>query len=423
MAFFFVRRLFQVLVFLGCLATPGVGTAQKSGPQVYTKRTYYDYQNRQLHEEYQYTKTANQLVVKNGYYKEYTPEGVIKARANYRNNELDGVRTTYENWGNGPEPFEIDNYKNGQLHGYSALWWFNDAGKRLKARAGSYYNGKKDGPLTKWDKDGSRAVENWNRGVLDGEQVQYGANGKRLQEEYYVDGQSFSGIVEEEFSNGQVSQSISYENAIRTGPTKTWYISGKLKSQTNYKNGRSVWPTLAYLETGEPDSSTQVALGQMRSDSLNQAQVNIVASQRAFRERHRQDSVQQAVIKAKSAQQAENSTRELAKQLLTNAQKKQGALAKAVSSTSDGHAPSSILGVVDASAIRTPQKKIYIDLYNQLLAEYQAASTADDILSKARRLLAMMDLAASLYRGEQSDLNKAIRKEDDLRKVLLLTGL
>lgn len=420
MNFFFVRRLFQALVFLGCLAISQVGMAQKSGSQVYTKRTYYDYQGRQLHEEYQYIKTANQLVVKNGYYKEYTPEGVIKARASYRNNELNGVRTTYENWGNGPEPFEIDNFKNGQLHGSSTLWWFDDTGKRLKNRQGNYYYGKKDGPLTKWDKDGSRVVEHWKQGELDGLQVQYDANGKSLQEEYYVNSRPFSGTIEEKFSNGQVSQSTSYVNGIRTGPTKTWYISGKLKSQTNYKNGQSVWPTLAYLETGEPDAPTQAVLGKMRSDSLNQvqqAQIEVVARQRAARERYLQDSVRQAVAKAEWEHMTEESRREIINKLLANAENKQKALDRA----SRGY-ESDVLET-DGGPTEAPQPKLYRTLYNELLLECTMASSSYEKLTKARRVLAVIDLAVSLCKSKQPDLNEAISKENDLQKVLLLTGL
>ena len=383
------------------------GQAQKTtAAKALIKRTYYDYQGRQLHEEYQYIRTANQLVVKYGYYKEYTEGGIIKAKANYRNDELDGTVTTYENWGNGPEPFEIDHYKTGKRHGYSALYWFNDEGKRLLEHEGSYYNGKYDGRWVQYEHDGSKLVENWRRGVRHGETIQYGPTGQKIREGYFNEGQPFSGTLDEQFDNGKLSSSITYEDCFREGPTQTWYPSGTLKTWTQYHRGEQAGPTRQYLKNGEPDEATKVALAQQaaertaeQADSTKQAQQVAVARQRQLLEHHVQDSVRRANEAKANANWAEAQNLKTAEIMLARAYAKQQTLVRSGA-----------------------QSKLCINLYNRLTADYEATAGAAK-LPKAQRLLALVNLAEALYQGEQPELNKAIRKEADLDKVLALTGL
>ena len=65
MAAYTFHHVVGLLVFLGCSALSQVSVAQKG--QASIVRIYYDYRKQVLHEEYQFTRTANKLVVKNGY--------------------------------------------------------------------------------------------------------------------------------------------------------------------------------------------------------------------------------------------------------------------------------------------------------------------------------------------------------------------
>ena len=68
MRFLAPRRGFGFLVLLGCLLFSGAALAQKkAGPAVRIKCTYYDFQGRQLHEEFQYVATATNRFSKHGY--------------------------------------------------------------------------------------------------------------------------------------------------------------------------------------------------------------------------------------------------------------------------------------------------------------------------------------------------------------------
>ena len=62
------------------------------------------------------------------------------------------------------------------------------------------------------------------------------------------------------------------------------------------------------------------------------------------------------------------------------------------------------------------------NLYNRLRAAYEATSGIAK-LPKVQRQWALITLTETLHRGEQPELNKYIRKENDLDKVLVLNGL
>ena len=67
------------------------------------------------------------------------------------------------------------------------------------------------------------------------------------------------------------------------------------------------------------------------------------------------------------------------------------------------------------------QTKLCINLYNRLRAAYEATSGIAKLL-EVQRWWTFLILTETLHRGEQPELNKSIRKENDLDKVLTLTG-
>lgn len=415
------RCVIRLFVFFSCVILASAGRAQKA--PVYLKRTYYDYRRQQLHEEYQIIRTANKLEVKNGYYREYSEEGVIKARATYRNDELNGVRTTYENWGHGPEPFEVDTYKNGLQHGYTALWWFNADGQRLKAHEGRYYEGEYDGRWVQYDQDGSKLVENWRRGVRNGETVQYGTTGEKVREGYFDEGELFTGTVEERFDNGTLRRSVAYEACFREGPTQTYYPNGQLKTWTRYSRGQPAGPTRHYLENGTPDAATKAALAESEAALAESEADSVQVAHQALALQHRQDSVRKAAERIQAlahqrqdsidrviarAQQGWIQERDATNKLLASAQAKQQEFANAS------------LPEKERSSL---YNKLTVALYDRLWTDYQVSPDNASKRLRAHRLLRLMELAEAFQRGEQPELSRAIRKEKDLNKILALAKL
>lgn len=409
-------RSFRFLgLLLFCLLFAQAVIAQKSTP-AFIKRTYYDYRRQQLHEEYQIIRTANKLEVKNGYYKEYTEDGVIKARATFRNDRLNGVVTTYENWGQGPEPFEIDTYKNGVRHGYSALWWFNEGGQRLKKREGSYDHGEYDGRWVQYETDGSKLVENWQRGKRHGETVQYGTGGERKREGYYDEGEPFTGTLETRYDNGNLRESVAYEECFREGPTQTYYANGQLKTWTLYSKGARSGATMRYLEDGTPDAATREILAVATADSVQQARQT-----RALQ--HRQDSVRQRMerIQARAHQRQDSLNQALAR-VQQAWIKETETINKLVASAQAKHQAFAQAGLPDKERSQL-YNKLTGALYDRLWTDYQVSPDDASKHLRAQRLLTLMELVEALQRGEQPELNKAIRKEKDLDKVLALAKL
>ena len=403
MAAYTFRRVVGLLVFLGCSVLSQVSVAQKG--QASIVRTYYDYRKQVLHEEYQFTRTANKLVVKNGYYKGYYENGMIKEKSFYINDKLNGSSTLYEDFDKGPEPSVVYTYKFGKRNGLTTIWGY-DGGRRYKTLEGRFVDDVKEGRQVDYDKDGSRKVSNYSAGVLNGEYIEYDTNGQPTLEGYLNEGEKFSGTQDEAFDNGKPSKSVTYNDGRRAGPTQTWYPNGKLRTLTQYRNGQQDGPTLHYLETGEPDEATKVALVVEvakrvagRADSIKLVQDAVAASQRRALERRAQDSVRRADKAAAIAEWAEAQNLKTAAIMLARAYAKQQVLVRSGA-----------------------QSKLCINLYNRLTADYEATAGAAKLL-RAQRLLALVNLAEALYQGEQPELNKAIRKENDLDKVLVLTGL
>ena len=125
----------------------------------------------------------------------------------------------------------------------------------------------------------------------------------------------------------------------------------------------------------------------------------MAASRRQLVERHVQDSVRQVNEQTTTAKWAEIQNLKTAEIMLATAYSKQQAL-------------------VQAGA----QTNLCINLYNRLRAAYEATSGIAK-LPKFQRQWALITLIETLHRGEQPELNKSIRKENDLDKVLALTGL
>lgn len=394
------------------------GSAQKGPAQkALIKRTYYDYQNRQLREEYQYARTANKLEVKNGYYKEYDENGVIMEKSFYANDALSGISTEYADYGNGPEPATIDTYKAGKRNGYSAIWQYVNE-RRFKTFEGNYVNDRQEGRQVDYDGNGSHKVSHYHAGVLNGEYTEYDATGRPTLEGYLNEGEKFSGTLDETFDNGKPSKSVTYNDGRREGPTQTWYPNGKLRTLTQYRKGQQNGPTLRYLETGEPETASKIALAQFEAanatdlaDSIRQERTAAIAieheAERKAVERHQHDSLQLMVRNQEKMVQANIKASEQAYSLASNAITRQMFMCNEAAA---------------GQRTRLP-RQLYVELYNKLLADYKGTPDGLAKLAKAQRIVKLLDLAVTVESGHQTALEKAIRKGTDLDKILALSGL
>lgn len=415
MAAYTFRRVVGLLVFLGCSVLSQVSVAQKG--QASIVRTYYDYRKQVLHEEYQFTRTANKLVVKNGYYKGYYENGMIKEKSFYINDKLNGSSTLYEDFDKGPEPSVVYTYKFGKRNGLTTIWGY-DGGRRYKTLEGRFVDDVKEGRQVDYDKDGSRKVSNYSAGVLNGEYIEYDANGQPTLEGYLNEGEKFSGTLDEAFDNGKPSKSVTYNDGRRAGPTQTWYPNGKLRTLTQYRKGQQNGPTLRYLETGEPETASKIALAQFEAanatdlaDSIRQERTAAIAieheAERKAVERHQHDSLQLMVRNQEKMVQANIKASEQAYSLASNAITRQMFMCNEAAA---------------GQRTRLP-RQLYVELYNKLLADYKGTPDGLAKLAKAQRIVKLLDLAVTVESGHQTALEKAIRKETDLDKILALSGL
>ena len=137
-----MKYLRSFLLITGFLALAFRGQAQKAAvAKPFIKRTYYDYQGRQLHEEYQYVSTPTNRFSKQGYYKEYNEDGTLWRKHSYRNNKADGRQLEYRT-SEGETWLEYDimvrnNLRNGPYIRYS--------GPNERMSAGNYVNGSREG--------------------------------------------------------------------------------------------------------------------------------------------------------------------------------------------------------------------------------------------------------------------------------------
>ena len=372
----------------------------------FIKRTYYDYQGRQLHEEYQYIKTANQLVVKHGYYKEYDENGVIQKKYFFVKGLENGVCTDYGDFGDGkgPQPFIVTTYKMGVRHGYTAQWRSDDNNPRhFKSHEGHFYNDRTDGRRVNYELDGSKLVENWYRGARQGKTVEYDAAGNPTREAYHENGKPYTGSLEELFDTDTLKSSNSYEQGMRAGLSQTWYANGKLRSQTPYRDGRQSGPTMHYLETGEPDLATRIALDQSTSQ-------HAVAVRRATITFHQADSLLFITQLEEATSAAARNQTAVAVELYQRVSYKRNAF-----------------GQYSADELGEPVYKLYHSVYSRLAADYKAATTDTEQLAKVTRLVMLVNFAENLRAGGpnglERDLWEAVRQETNLDKVLALTGL
>ena len=413
------RQLSCLLGLLVCL-----GTAAQA-QQVHIKRTYYDFQGRQLHEEFQYVSTPTNRYSKSGYYKEYNQDGTLWRKQNFRNNKTEGRQLEYETTG-GETWVKYDmmvrnNLMNGPYIRYGA--------PNQKMAAGNYVNGEQSGRWTFYYPEGYE-VCTYEDNEKEGPATLYWKSGKVSDHYLYRRGEKYNadGDINTFYEDGKPHKRGHFTDGKMNGRFLAWYPNGQLRYDETYVAGSREGRFLGFAQNGDTltdDSYRDNTMYRHRQSSGEVAAAAAKAQEDA--QRRQQDSLRQAQNQALVAQRAQEAQAQLADKLVAEAQRKQHSLALAAAETTSSLNTNTISGtagsLLSMAAARKPQKKLYYDLFAQLSGEYEKATTVADKLTKAQRLLALMNLAEALYQGQQPDLNKAIRKENDLGKVLALTGL
>ena len=390
MAAYSFHRIVGLLVFLGCLMQATAGMAQKApASQAHVKRTYYDYQGRQLHEEYQYVSTPTNRFSKQGYYKEYNEDGTLWRKHSYRNNKADGRQLEYST-SDGETWLEYDilvrnNLRNGPYIRYS--------GPGEKMSSGNYANGSREGPWKFYYAEGHE-VCTYRDDKKEGPATLYYKNGKVADQYSYREDEKYNdGDVKAFYEDGSPKKSGHFTEGEMDGKFLAWYPNGQLRYEENYVAGSREGRILAFGQGGDTLADDRYA-----HDIL-------VA--------HRKSAQDVAMEK----QKALTATREKVDKMMSTAQYiledvlflEERALQK--NGTSDALPPTSA----------------YTRIYDKLVLSYQTARLAPDNVTEelaiAQRLLAAMKSAQDLCRGKNPELKDKIGAETQPDKILALMGL
>ncbi len=383
------------------------------------KRTYYDYQGRQLHEEYQYVSTPTNRFSKQGYYKEYNEDGTLWRKHNYRNNKANGRQLEYstsegETW----LEYDImvhDNLRNGLYIRYS--------GPNERISAGNYVNGSREGQWKFYYPEGYE-VCTYRNDKKESPATLFYKSGKVADQYSYREDEKYNdGDVKAFYEDGTPKKSGHFTDGQMDGKFLAWYPNGQLRYEENYVADQQAGLTLAYDENGNVITKDFYEAGILVRHEKSAVEIareaqHDAANKQYDRRKQERDSIEQVEMRRVAAREANEVIQQKINDAFRDAQSTQAILA----TIGSGH--SSPDATLVAYRLHTAlQPKLYADLYARLLAECPQAPNLTEKLARVQRLNKLLELAQALAMGQQPDLNKAIRKEADLDKVLALTGL
>lgn len=143
-------------------------------------------------------------------------------------------------------------FRDGNKHGESKYW--NQSGI-LTSRT-KYWNGEPDGSHFYYHNDGSISIiEKFDKGLRDGKWESYFPKTASNSEYQLLSTVTYkndrkTGISEEFFLNGQVSERVSYYNGEVDGTLIKYYDNGQIKERTEYKNGVKHGESKGWYEDG-----------------------------------------------------------------------------------------------------------------------------------------------------------------------------
>lgn len=376
--------------------------------QVYVKRTYYDYNRQHLHEEYQFIRTANKQEVKNGYYKEYDEQGVLWKKGTYRNGHAEGRQLEYLNVDGQPQLQYDITVRNNVAHGP----YIRYKGPNDKMSAGTYVNGSREGTWTFYYAEGYE-VCTYQNDAKEGPAALYYAGGKLAEQYTYRNDKRYNdGDTKSFYEDGRPKKSGHFTDGLMDGKFLAWYPNGQLRYEENYVNDIPQGRFLAYSEDGQLTTDDTYADGQLiehkktAQEIAEEAQRQELAAQQQRRQQEQQ-AAEQAYRQAEAARQQQVELEHQASSLAYEAAHKQEMMRNEAA----------------VGYRRQLDTRLYVEVYQQVLTEYQAATTPSAKLAQAQRLEKLLKLTEQLERGEQPELKKALRKATDLTTIQTLIGL
>lgn len=154
---------------------------------------------------------------RNGYWKDYSPEGVVVAEGNYSDNRRTGTWKFYSATG---KLEQAGSYTGGRIDG--AWRWYYPEGELLREE--EYYQGKRDGNYTEYSREGEIIAQ----GI-------------------YTDGERNG---EWKYKTGDNIESGSYLLGLRDGLWKAFYPDNKLRFKGKYNQGNPDGSHIYYYENG-----------------------------------------------------------------------------------------------------------------------------------------------------------------------------
>lgn len=384
-------KYFRIFLFLAAFNGLALSGQAQKGPaaKALIKRTYYDYQGRQLHEEFQYVSTSINRYSKQGYYKEYNEDGTLWRKHQYRNNKAEGRQLEYYT-SDGQTWVEYDitvrnNLRNGPYVRYGG------PGERMSA--GNYVNGSREGQWKFYYAEGHE-VCTYRDDKKEGPATLFYKNGKVAdQYAYREDEKHNDGDVKAFYEDGSPKKSGHFTDGQMDGQFLAWYPNGQLRYEENYVTGNREGRILAFSPRGDTLADDRYVNDIMVAHRKSAQEVEMEAQKETMAKRE---------VVSKMLSTARNTLDDVLF-LEERAQEKSGA----------------------ASAL--PAASAYAQIYDQLILAYQTARLVPDNVAEelaiAQRLLAAMKLAQELWRGKNPELKEKIGAETHPSKILALMGL
>lgn len=164
----------------------------------------------------------------NGQWKDYFPDGKIKAEGQYTDNRRTGIWKFYNEEG---KLEQTGSFNNGRPDG---MWkWYYSNGSLLREE--EYYQGQRDGSYT-----------------------EYSITGEIIAQGQYADGERNG---EWKFRSGDYSEEGKYILGLKDGLWKSYYPDGKLRFKGNYIQGNPDGQHAYYYENGKIREEQYYSMG------------------------------------------------------------------------------------------------------------------------------------------------------------------
>jgi len=166
--------------------------------------------------------------------------GQVKSKGTIKNGKLNGKVTTWYkegsiNDGNVGHIKSEELYMEGNVVDKTRYTYHENG----EIKSEEYYiNGKLEGIGTYWHDNGQKGSEGgYKEGKQDGKWTKWYENGMKWTDKNYKDGKK-DGKSTGWYANGQIWSEEYYKDGKKDGKWTEWYANGQIKSEENYKDGK-----------------------------------------------------------------------------------------------------------------------------------------------------------------------------------------